>query len=303
MKKAELQGGQKNLPEDRQKIQHYLASVRTINEALEGITGPIYFDEHGNLNAPITVSIFENQQLIPALTQLKAVTDFNSVVTKDIQAGRILHVNGQYMYKSNVVYSGIEIHEIRDMDFEDFSYTMHFSLWFRYPEGFDVENIEFLNAVSPIRLTVSPTEEDWGGVLVEEQSSPGRLFIYRRYDVVGRFEADFLPSLPGKHVLGLMFRHHNLTRDNLTYAIDPYSIVFPGALFVPGWTIKSKSIFENIHLEQTVGLMADGHFQRRTVEFSQFNTGIWIRGKEFPLRSIVSFSRTESPLSSPEYSQ
>ncbi len=292
MKKAEIQDGQKNLAENRKKIRDYLASVRNINDAIKGITGPIYFDQDGTLNAPINISIFENQQLIPALAQLKAVEDPKSIGIRDLQAGRIFRFNSQYMYKTNVVYSGIEIQKIRDIDLEDFSYTMEFSLWFRYPDGFDVENIEFLNAVTPIQLTTSTEKEASGeeearGILIEEQTSPGRLFVYRRYDVIGRFKADFLPSVPGKHVLGVMFRHRNLTRDSLVYVIDPYSIILPGALSVPGWTIKSKSFFENINKEQKVGLMADGQFQRRTVEYSQINTGIWIKGKEFPLRSIV----------------
>ena len=45
----------------------------------------------------------------------------------------------------NIVYTGIDINEIRNLDEKISSYLVDFYLWFRFQGDIDVDNIEFTN--------------------------------------------------------------------------------------------------------------------------------------------------------------
>ena len=310
MRMAGVQGDSEEIKEERKRIRDSLASMRNFENAIEGVTGPLYFDKDGSATKPLTVGIFENRKLISALTQLQLanpslIVDF----TWERETGRILVINGNSMYKTHIVYTGIDLHEVSDFDPEDLSYTLDFDLWFRYRGKIDVENIEFLNAIEPIQLTTAAQEIPSSlplnineGRLVAEQSSEG--VTYRLYRVKGRFKADFLPSLPvffREHVLGLSFRHRSLTRNNLIYIAD--------ALFmeqisersfweklkhtqvlrsVSGWAIEGGEFFQDNFERISLTNPKNLKHQKWTEDYSRFNAGIWIKKDELTLRGMVS---------------
>jgi branched-chain amino acid transport system substrate-binding protein len=319
MKESEVQGEQKNLAEDRKNIRDYLASIRSINDAIQGISGPIYFDKDGSLagDRSLTMGVFQNHLLTSALTQLTPIDDFNRIgdLEQEVEANRILLINNQYMYKTNLVHTGVEIHNISDLDIKDLSYDMDFLLWFRYQGQFDDNNIEFLNAVQPIQLEGNvtlpsqkgkpipyPSQEGNKGVLVTERFKDG--LTYRLYRVNGHFKADFLPGLRGfkqQHVLGISFQHRDLSRSNLIYVIDTFGMgltdensslkkiqeaqVLSAA---SGWTINQARHFENKAEKSSRGDPLYLNSQKQSVDYSRFNTGIWIKKTEYFGRKIIS---------------
>jgi potassium efflux system protein len=377
MRKIEVQGEQKNLAEERKKIRDYLASVNNINDAIQGISGPIYFDKDGNLTGDksLTMGIFQNQVLTSALTQLTPVDDLTRIadLEKELEAERVLLINDQYMYKTNLVYTGIEIQNISGLDIKDLSYDMDFLLWFRYQGQFDDNSIEFLNAVQPIPLEYSHTplhpaqggnntqkenntplrppqggiptpgpsqegnntplhppqggnniqegentplrlpQEGNEGVLVTER--PERLkdnITYRRYRVKGRFKADFLPGLRGfkqQHVLGVSFQHQHLNRNNLIYIVDTLGMGLTDGKSplekieemqvlsaASGWTLNQVRYFENRAEKSSRGDPLYLNVQKKRVNYSRFNTGIWIKRTEYFGRKIISILQRSIPI-------
>lgn len=310
MKVVGAQGDHEQIVAERKQIRDYLASVKSIEEAIEGITGPLYFDKDGTADKPQTIGIFENRKVISAFTQLKLADPRRIAdIGREEQAGRVLIVHGKSMYRTNVVYTGIDLHEVSDFNIEKLSYVLDFDLWFRYRGQFDAGNIEFLNAVEPIRLAPEQQKEDsstplkmHAGILVDTRVSEG--ITYRLYRVKGRFKADFLPGLPvffREHVLGLSFRHRSLTRNNLIYVPDTlfmYQISKQSfweklkqaqiLRSIPGWAIDVGEFFQDNFERISLANPKNLKLQKFTENYSRFNAAIWIRKDEFTLRGIVS---------------
>lgn len=129
------------------------------------------------------------------------------------------------MYKTNVIYTGIELHKITVLDMDARQATFDFSIWFRYQGKFDPADIEFLNAAEEISLD-TPVE-----------SSKNKQISFERYRVKAPFRIDFLGEiLPyGKHMMGVSFHHKKLNRNNVIYVVDVL-----GMEFNTGWTLKQQ---------------------------------------------------------------
>jgi branched-chain amino acid transport system substrate-binding protein len=290
IKKAGIQGTANSIQADRKQIRDYLAGLNLIDKAVKGVTGFNYFDEHGNAQKPIMIGVYKNQQLISALTQFQEVRNVNDVPNFDIalKEGRILFIDGRYMYKTNVVYTGIKMNEIGDFDTKNLTYTLDFHLWFRFGGNINPQKIKFFNAVEPIELG-EPIDEE-----VNSQIS------YRLYQVKGSFKADFRPGYHAvlkKHLLGVSFRHQKLTRDNLIYVTDIMGMgltttsalkalkkelaqVFSAA---DDWTINHAHFYPDIVQKSSLGKTLSGE----NLEYSRLNTGIEIKKNELSLRGFI----------------
>ncbi len=315
MRDAEVQGDREQIGTERQQIRDYLASLRTIQDAIPGITGPIYFDKDGNAERPVTFGVFEKRNVISALTQLKrADTSRISSISDETKAKRLMFVNSRYMYKTHIVNIGIDLREVSSFDVENLTCTLDFDLWFRYQGQLDVENIEFLNAVDPSHLSSEPQEGNPATLRQAQDTAPLRMTLsaeqvsggitYRLYRVKGRFKADFLPSQPvffREHVLGLSFRHNTLTRNNLIYVPDTLFMAqigeqsFWGKLrkaqilrSVPDWTIDTEKFFQDNYEIISLANPKNLKLRKWTENYSRFNAGIWLRKDEFTLRGIIS---------------
>ncbi|MEK8021953.1 MAG: hypothetical protein VSS75_034185, partial [Candidatus Parabeggiatoa sp.] len=71
-----------------------------------------YFDKQSNAQKPIYIGVYKNNTIISALTH-------------------ILQMGDKYRYKTNVVYTGIKINEISEVDPTTLNYTLDFYLLFR----------------------------------------------------------------------------------------------------------------------------------------------------------------------------
>ena len=181
----------------------------------------IYYSRGARLAPLIVIVKTQSYKFViqSAFTQLQPVNELNSITDfqEKLDSGQILLVNDRYMYKTNIVYTGIDINEIRNLDEKTSSYLVDFYLWFRFQGDIDADNIEFLNYGTDRMDSGDKLELDDP---IDEEVIEG--VTYRCYRVKADFQEEFwFHDYPfDRQKLAVRFRHANLTRDNLIYVVD-----------------------------------------------------------------------------------
>jgi len=107
-----------------------------------------HFNRTGDVTTPLLVGVFERGRFTSAYTQLQTILDINTVdnLKQQQEAGEILEVGSEYMRQTDIVYTGIDVNQVTNIDEKTSTYLIDFYLWFRY-QGEDVnpEQIEFSN--------------------------------------------------------------------------------------------------------------------------------------------------------------
>lgn len=242
-------GESKSLKQERENIRDYLASINNPNKAIDGVRGQIYFDSQHNFSQPPTFGVFQQGNFIPAPIQLRPVQNKNLVTELNDD---IVVDGNKYIYKTNVVFTGIKINEIIDVDVDKTHvFTADFYIWFRYQGDLDVESIEFLSSVTPVKLDAPVSSITLDGI------------NYRLYRVRAPFHTTFdLRSYPfDTQQLAIQFRHRTLTREKLIYVEDTLGMdkithgddlltrLTADGVFaaVPDWAPADPRIFIDVH--------------------------------------------------------
>ena len=290
-----IQGLPETLTEERQKIRDYLASLTSREKAVTGLNDSFYFDQHGNAVKPLTVGVFKKQQFISALTQFRPISDIKQIgnLKAELAAERIVTIAGQYMYKTNIVYTGIDFNEISHLDIKDSTYHLDFYLWFRSQKGVDASDIEFHNAVESFQKLKSDKaiiEESVAlGNLIEDS---GEELSYKAYRVKADFKGQFyFKDYPfDTQQVAVRFSHTQLTHHNIIYVVDFVGLEETDAqsilnklrrnqvlTSINDWHVKTAHFFQDIvNNESTLGypkFFGTGSHQ----EYSQFNAVIDIK--------------------------
>ncbi|MBF0301500.1 MAG: ABC transporter substrate-binding protein [Desulfamplus sp.] len=287
---AGIKGKQNTLKEDRKKIRDYLASLNNPFDAVEGVTGFTYFNETGDPSKPISMGIFKNQQLISAPVQIQDIQYINEIPDFDraLKEERVLIMDNKYMYKTNVVYTGIKINKLTEIDVKSLTFMSDFYIWFRYYGDIQPQKIEFLNAVEPLDL----------GLPVDKKITDQ--ITYQLYHVKGRFRMDAFKDrrIFGEHVLGIGFRHIDMPRCNLIYVTDLLGMGSTESLEEKirksqalnpeyGWTVSRVAFYQGISKKESLGNPEHLNNQSGIVDYSRFNIGIRIEKVEFKIRRNI----------------
>ncbi|MDM8569342.1 mechanosensitive ion channel [Thiotrichales bacterium HSG1] len=213
-----------------------------------------------------------------------------SDLPEEIKNERIVLIGDKYMYKTNVVYVGIELNEISELDTSNLTYTLDFYLWFRFQGDLNTKNIEFLNAVEPIQLE-NPIVEQLG-----DQTN-------HLYHVQGKFKSQFFTDYYAyqQYELGMSFRHNDLTNNNLIYVTDILGMgitrqsllnkMQQGQILAMAnaWEITNIHFFQdNVH-KSSLGSLKYLNTLDQQVEFSKFNISLTIKNNQFTLRGRLPF--------------
>ena len=97
----------------------------------EGIMGTLSFAAH-SAQLPIQIGVYNGDQMISAPVQLLPIAkgaDFNYI--EALRNGRVLYVNDRFMFKTSVVYVGVTLNEVADLDLQKEIATLDLSIWFR----------------------------------------------------------------------------------------------------------------------------------------------------------------------------
>ncbi|MDO9712726.1 ABC transporter substrate-binding protein [Paracraurococcus lichenis] len=208
---AEAVSPAKSLEEMRRAVRNRLQAQDRADAVFATLAGPAFFDKSGRTSALPLLGSYDGTDLVAAMTQLSPIREEGvSNYLGEITAGRALYVNDRFMYKTNVVYTGVKVHEVANLDLNGNTAAIKFTVWFRWRGNAEPQNVVFTNAVEPITLDKP-----------ERQAVDGDM-NYRAYKVKGRFfinTADVARSY-GTQLVGLSFHHATLSRNNLMYVSD-----------------------------------------------------------------------------------
>ena len=276
------------LAQDRKSIRDTLSGIQFVEDAVEGINGPVFFDINGDAVSPWNVGIYYDQKLISYLFQCQPTMNLVRVdnVIKEILEERILVINKALMDKIQVVYTGMDINEVGELNLKDATYEVDFYLWFRFQGEFEDTHIEFVNSVDPIDLGEPIMERSF-----EDTTT-------RAYRVKAYFKSEFFfHEYPfDEQILRIQFRHKEHEKNQLIYVSDILGIrqVFNRAeldktenieapVNLGGWDTEQVLFYQDtISNDSTLGMPE--FFEASTgIEFSQFNAIVEIK------RKVISF--------------
>lgn len=289
----------------RRIVTEQLTRANTLAEGIRGITGVKTFDKEvadegaeaqarasrRQLSTPVLVGQYDGSSMVSALTQLQPIkpgTGGNYI--EELKQGRVLYVNDRFMYKTNVVYTGLQLEGIDKIDEEAGTVELTYLIWFRYRGDFQPEDVLVANATEDIKL-IEP---------LEQRITRG--LNYRLFRVQSAYNVDFsdVRRPYGTMLLGLEFRHRTLNRNNLQYVVDVLGLgldkgttfqqmVERGRALNPklDWKIDRAWISQEV---DTAGGRGDPTYVGYgTVDplFSTITLGVLVSPAEFSIRDFV----------------
>ncbi|MBF0417197.1 MAG: ABC transporter substrate-binding protein [Magnetococcales bacterium] len=203
-----VKDGDKSL---RQRVREGIASRNQVDKAFPGINGPLFFNAKGVASRDSMVGLFDGANLVAAMTQLSPIREEGVTnLLGEVTSGRALYVNDRFMYKTNVVYTGVRFEKVVSLDRATNTTEINFNIWFRWRGDFDPQDVVFTNAVTPITLE-KPNREGKDGDM-----------NYRAYRLRGKFYMGYsdVERNYGTQLVGLSFHHRSLGSHNLMYVSD-----------------------------------------------------------------------------------
>lgn len=266
---------------DRQKIRDYLSSQTRLNPDLVGATGYLYFDADGDAVKPVPIGVYDNGNLISAPVQLQSIPNIELIrdLPGEIQAGNVVEVDSNYLYKTQVVYTGIDLIDITNLDMKNSTFRAEFYLWFRHEGDFDETEIEFINAVEPIQLENLIAEDVYDDV------------TYHAYRVAGDFKGvfDFSAYPFDRQALHIRFRHNSATKEQLVFVKDELRLLPRdervtdlASKGIEGW--HPIDVVISSEVERSESTLGNPRLNAAGIEYSAFHVESHIR------RDAVSFS-------------
>ena len=257
-------------------------------DEVKGITGTLNFSA-GRAQLPILMGIYNGDKLISAPVQLLPIAkgaNFNYI--EALRNGRVLYVNDRFMFKSNVVYVGITLNEVSDLDQQKDIATLDMSIWFRYQGSFNPQDLQISNAVEPVKFGTP------------EESKESDEVQYRRYRIKQKFKLNFTDAKRAynRHLAGITFRHRLLNRNNLTYVVDVLGMPTGDALINDlnkrkvvkantGWAVDNAWVSQDVVRERGDGAP---QYVGQTGEqplFSKISLGILLKPASATARDVI----------------
>ncbi|MEM9543968.1 MAG: ABC transporter substrate-binding protein [Cyanobacteria bacterium P01_E01_bin.42] len=287
----------KNIEQDRNLLREGLMQINSPEVAIQGLTSNFFFNQKGEVQIPILMGVFNRKKFISAPTQLSLIEDLNLVSNLDqqLQNGEIVNIGDRYLQKTYIVYTGINVNEIDDIDEKNSSYLIDFYLWFKHQaNNIDPENIEFINydvdrLDSGERLMLSEPLE-W------EVNNGIKHTVYQmKADFYDQFDFHDYPF--DRQILSIRFQHFTLTRKRIIYALDLLgtNTVTEKELLrsfqenqvfgtITSWHIKRINFYQSTDIDDATLGYEDLADTNAKSEYSQFNLEIEI------VRDLLSFS-------------
>lgn len=261
LEQAEIQGG--NIQENRRKVKDALSRINEKDMAVKGVTGDIYFNENGNVDLPLELGVWQSNEFIPAYRQYRLSNskssregDQNPEETEEPETATSLRV----------VYTGVDINTVRNIDLKKGIFTADFYIWFRFKGTFEDRAVTFTNSVKPVTLDAA--------IMRETNRDDITVHAYR---VVADFTFDSsTAAYPlDRHALRISFRYDKETRNTMIYVPDVVGMTGSVSKKNRGETLLEKlSGWEIAEIVSKQNLYSPGDEHKEEVSYSQIDTEI-----------------------------
>lgn len=291
IKETGINGNKTNLVNDRIAIRDALKRISSPDIAIEGVTGFNYFNEYGDAQKPVSIGIYKNKNIVSSLTQLQIVNNIMDIdnVETELKRKRLLYIDDQYMYLTKVVYTGVKLQKIDNLDIDAMTANLEFYLWFRFQGDFESKDFSFANAAGDLDIE--------GPVKRKNRDD----IQHHLYKISGKFHLDPFEDPPpfGRHIVGFDFRHKNLSRNNLIFVVDVLGmgdelsmnsknvsklkhILMPSSK----WCLDRFICYQDTSEVSTLGIPEYIILKDGKVKYSRFNYGVQIKKSQFNFREI-----------------
>nr|CRH05755.1 Conserved protein of unknown function. Containing MscS Mechanosensitive ion channel domain [Candidatus Magnetococcus massalia] len=280
------------------RIVNYVFEYGGVQEILERgrVTGPNIFARDEAVPKPISMGQYNGDSLVSALTQLQPIDrsirqSGTTNYLEELKKGRMLFVNDQFMFKVNVVYVGVKLNEVVEIDPGKGTAKLDMDIWFRYRGKFDPATVVFENSTTDEVLLKTPDT-----TMVKDNLN------FKLYKVVADFNLDFnnAKRAYGDRLLGISFRHKHLNRNNLKFVVDVLGLgVKEGETFLQSidtpttfnpslnWEMNQAWISQEPELISTLGKPTYVGYGVEEPIFSRMNLGIVVRKSQFNVRDFI----------------
>ena len=214
---SDISGAADTVKSDREKMYQALLSINSSQTSVQGIINSIYFEPSRNITRAARFGVYQSGKFVSANTQFEPITTPNEIknLQSQLDNGRIMTVNGAYVYKANVVYAGVDLLGIDEIDNKTSTYKMDFYLWFRYrPNDQDKE-------FQPDYFVFTNADGDWESVPLRDELNSDGTFL-KTYRISGTFKNQFqFYEYPFDHQnLIIEFRNQNADTSFIQYVVD-----------------------------------------------------------------------------------
>ncbi|MEU7530074.1 ABC transporter substrate-binding protein [Saccharothrix sp. NPDC042600] len=198
--------------DDRRLLRDALAALKDKKNSFHALLGPLYFTANGSAQMPVHFQTSDGTRLMSAPVQLGLYEPPSEAALRDgLAKGTVIGVGDRYLSRRQVVSTGINLNEIRDLDTRDGTYYVDFFLWLKYTGDHGAADVHFVNAVNPDLRPGTP---------LRDITEDGR--TYRLYRVAGRFKAGFdFRSFPfDRQHLEVRLQNRTQPADQVLYVTD-----------------------------------------------------------------------------------
>jgi len=246
-------------PEDvREGFKKFLTSMKQAELRASGYTGSIKFDQNNERDIPPTLVVFNNGFQKPYFLQYgteNARLDFST----DANSNQI-QVNNRIYDLVPVVFTGIKVRNINEIDIDKREFHADFDIWFRSNMTINSDDIVFDNLARDA-LKVEKVED----VTLKSEK-------YSLYRFTGNFHfnASSKDLILGKLKLPIEWRHKFLDSSRLRFVVDDASNekIKDKSLVLPslGYEIESSTLaIENVRVD-SLGNPSSSSFSRNFSE-------------------------------------
>ncbi|MGM1060836.1 ABC transporter substrate-binding protein [Saccharothrix sp. Mg75] len=202
-----------HVTEDRKRLRDALASLKDRRNAFPALLGPLYFTGSGSAQMSVSFVTSDGTRLVSAPVQLTIYEPPSAdALRAGLAAGSVIAVGDRYLARRQVVATGINLNEVRDLDTRDGTYFVDFFLWLKYTGEHAASDVQFVNSVKP----------DLGlGKPLRDATGPDGA-TYRLYRVADRFKNGFeFRSFPfDRQQLRVVLQNRTQTADQVVYVTD-----------------------------------------------------------------------------------